>query len=68
LEADPMPSTIVASGLKGVYLGASHPYEENSLMLPLEANDPEKLRGKPIYLLFLFEDGRPGIEGAFLIE
>ncbi|MAN64258.1 MAG: hypothetical protein CMI60_20180 [Parvibaculum sp.] len=68
LEADPMPSTIVASGLKGVYLGASHPYEENSLMLPLEANDPENLRGKPIYLLFLFEDGRPGIEGAFLIE
>lgn len=67
-EADPMPSTIIASGLKGVYLGASHPYEENSLMVSLEANDPEKLRGKPVNLLFLYEDGRPGVEGAFLIE
>lgn len=67
-DADPMPSTIIASGLKGVYLGASHPYEENSLMVSLEANDPEKLRGKPVNLLFLYEDGRPGVEGAFLIE
>jgi len=68
LDADPMPSTIVASGLKGVYLGASHPYEEMSFMLSLESNDPENLRGKAVDLLFLFEDGRPGVEGAFLIE
>ncbi len=68
LDADPMPSTIVASGLKGVYLGASHPYEEKSLMVSLEANDPEKLRGKLVNLLFLYEDGRPGVEGSFLIE
>lgn len=66
--SDLMPSTIVASGLKGVYLGASRSKEENTHTVPLEANDPEKLRGKPVNLLFLFEDGRPGVEGAFLIE
>lgn len=65
---EPTPSTIIASGLKGVYLGASHPQEESRFILLLEANDPETLRGKPIDLLFLYEDGRPGVEGAFLIN
>lgn len=65
---EPMPSTIIASGLKGVYLGASHTQEENRFILPLEANDPETLRGKPINLLFLYEDGRPGVEGSFFIN
>ncbi len=65
---EPLPSIIVASGLKGVYLGASHQHEEAGFLLPLEANDPEKLRGKPVNLLLLYEDGRPGIDGAFLIE
>ncbi|MCE8000418.1 MAG: hypothetical protein HEP70_16295 [Rhodobiaceae bacterium] len=66
--SDLMPAAIVASGLKGVYLGASRSDQENTYTLPLEGNDPEKLRGKPVNLLFLFEDGRPGVEGAFLIE
>lgn len=65
---EPMPSIVVASGLEGVYLGASRPYADTSFMLPLEANDPENLRGKPIDLLFLYEDGRPGVEGAYLIQ
>lgn len=67
-DPDVMPSILVASGLKRVYLGASRPYSDNSLMVPLEANDPEELRGKPVDVLFLYEDGRPGIEGSFLIQ
>ncbi len=68
IDPDLMPSILVASGLKRVYLGASRPYTENSLMVPLEANDPEELRGKPLDVLFLYEDGRPGVEGSFLIQ
>ncbi len=68
LKPDLVPAIIVASGLEGAYLGASRPYEENSLMVPLEANDPAELKGKRVELLFLYEDGRPGIEGTFFIE
>ncbi len=67
-DADPMPAIIVASGLDGVYFGASHPEDTQTFRLPLEANDPEKLKGKPVDLMFLYEPYRPGVQGIYLIE
>ncbi len=66
--SDPQPHTAIASGLAGVYLGASHPKEDKGFRLQLEAEAPESLKGKPIDLLFLYDRSEPGIEGTFFIE
>ena len=67
-DPDRSPEMVIASGLVGVYLGASHPQGEEGFNLQLEAEAPETLKGKPLDLLFLYDLGKPGIEGTFFIE
>jgi DsbC/DsbD-like thiol-disulfide interchange protein len=66
--SDPMPQMVIASGLAGVYLGASQPRGDEGFYLQLEGEAPETLKGKPIDLLFLYDRGEPGVEGTFFIE
>ncbi len=65
---DPMPQMVIASGLAGVYLGASHPRGDTGFHLQLEGEAPEALKGEPVDLLFLYDKGEPGVEGTFFIE
>lgn len=67
-DPETMPEMVIASGLPGVYLGASHPHGQTGFRLQLEADAPETLKGKPINLLFLYGEGEVGIEGTFFTE
>lgn len=62
------PSMVIVTGPSGTYFGASQPHENKGFAVSVEADAPEALRGQPVNLVFLGEEGSPALEGIFRIE
>lgn len=62
------PSMVVVTGPSGTYFSASQPHEGKGFTVSLEADAPEALRGHPVNLVFLGEEGNAALEGVFRIE
>ena len=62
------PIMVVVTGSSGTYFSASQPHESKGFTVSVEADAPEALRGQPVNLVFLGEEGSSALEGIFRIE